>query len=73
MAQQNHIRHMLCLHPWQMLRVREVMMSLLELQDGGFRMLKLVVEKGIQQVICMKAWVFLHDWTRLDSVLLFEH
>ncbi|XP_056102285.1 centrosomal protein of 63 kDa isoform X2 [Rhinichthys klamathensis goyatoka] len=32
------------------LRVREVMMSLLELQDGGFQMLKLVVEKGIQQI-----------------------
>ncbi|XP_058635551.1 centrosomal protein of 63 kDa isoform X4 [Onychostoma macrolepis] len=32
------------------LRVREVMMSLLELQDGGFQMLKLVVEKGLQQI-----------------------
>lgn len=52
---------MICLHPWQTLRVREVMMSLLELQDGGFQMLKLVVEKGLQQVNCMKAWVFLHD------------
>lgn len=61
MAQQNHKRHMICLHPWQTLRVREVMMSLLELQDGGFQMLKLVVEKGLQQVNCMKAWVFLHD------------
>ncbi|KAK7144700.1 hypothetical protein R3I94_010955 [Phoxinus phoxinus] len=34
----------------EMLRVREVMMTLLELQDGGFRMLKLVVEKGMQQI-----------------------
>ncbi|XP_043098234.1 centrosomal protein of 63 kDa isoform X2 [Puntigrus tetrazona] len=32
------------------LRVREMMMSLLELQDGGFQMLKLVVEKGLQQI-----------------------
>ncbi|XP_073808841.1 centrosomal protein of 63 kDa isoform X4 [Danio rerio] len=34
----------------EMFRVREVMMSLLELQEGGFRMLKLVVEKGLQQI-----------------------
>uniref|UniRef100_A0A8C2CP64 Centrosomal protein 63 n=1 Tax=Cyprinus carpio TaxID=7962 RepID=A0A8C2CP64_CYPCA len=32
------------------LRVREMMISLLELQDGGFQMLKLVVEKGLQQI-----------------------
>ncbi|XP_056315910.1 centrosomal protein of 63 kDa isoform X2 [Danio aesculapii] len=34
----------------EMFRVREVMISLLELQEGGFRMLKLVVEKGLQQI-----------------------
>ncbi|XP_077054966.1 centrosomal protein of 63 kDa isoform X1 [Siphateles boraxobius] len=38
----------------EMLGVREVMMSLLELQDGGFRMLKLVVEKGIQQITVLR-------------------
>uniref|UniRef100_A0A8C1RC26 Centrosomal protein 63 n=1 Tax=Cyprinus carpio TaxID=7962 RepID=A0A8C1RC26_CYPCA len=32
------------------LGVRGVIMSLLELQDGGFQMLKLVVEKGLQQI-----------------------
>ncbi|XP_026069578.1 centrosomal protein of 63 kDa isoform X2 [Carassius auratus] len=32
------------------LGVREVIMSLLELQDGGFQMLKLVVDKGLQQI-----------------------
>lgn len=38
--------------PWQTLREREVMM-LLELQRGGFQMLKLLVEKGLQQVNCI--------------------
>ncbi|XP_051997211.1 centrosomal protein of 63 kDa isoform X2 [Xyrauchen texanus] len=32
------------------LKVREMMMAVLELQDGGFLMLKLVVEKGLQQI-----------------------
>nr|XP_055069306.1 centrosomal protein of 63 kDa isoform X2 [Misgurnus anguillicaudatus] len=34
----------------EMLKVRCLMVTLLELQDGGFRMLKLVVEKGLQQI-----------------------
>ncbi|KAK9973277.1 hypothetical protein ABG768_024017 [Culter alburnus] len=37
----------------EMLRVREVVMSLLEFQDGGFKMLKLVVEKGLQQILVL--------------------
>lgn len=41
----------------QMLRVREAVVSLLQLQDSGFQQLSLVVEKGFMQVNLHGMWL----------------
>lgn len=43
--------------PWQMLRVREAVVSLMQLQDSGFHQLSLVVEKGLMQVNLHGTWL----------------
>lgn len=43
--------------PRQMLRVREAVVSLLQLQDSGFQQLSLVVEKGLMQVNLHSMWL----------------
>lgn len=40
-----------------MLRVREAVVSLLQLQDSGFQQLSLVVEKGFMQVNLHSMWL----------------